>query len=145
MKTSSDSSVVHWRLLCLSIIVDFIFHPWKLCSLHLWIFCCQKSWLFPRDYHPWWRLGLLLMGSNCCIGLSTLGGGLVLLRNGGTGWGILDASFTLYSTLKFLLVSSFGGYVLVRLCSMLLLVVVSLKSFYSRVNIERMIIVAYCF
>ena len=37
----------------------------------------------------------LFLGSNgCCIGLSNLVGGLVLLINGGVGWGILATSFT---------------------------------------------------
>ena len=58
----------------------------------------------------------LLLGSDgCCIVLSYLGGGLVLLRNGGTGWGILAVSFTLHSVINSLLVSRLGGSASVRI------------------------------
>ena len=36
------------------------------------------------------------LGSDCCIGLSTFGGGLVLFLNGGTGWTIMFLKFTWY-------------------------------------------------
>ena len=67
-----------------------------------------------------WRFWFL--GSDCCIGLSTLGGGLytlvgglVLFRNGGTGWAILCFLFTWFSAPNFLLVSRYVGSALVRL------------------------------
>ena len=64
---------------------------------------------------------MLLGYDGCYIGLYTLGGELVLLINVGARWGILDASFTFYSVLKYLLVSRLGGSDSVQL-----LVVVSL-------------------
>ena len=58
----------------------------------------------------------LMLGYNgCCIGLSTIRGGLVLFLNVGCGWGILVASFTLQYVLNYLLVSRLGGSASVRL------------------------------
>ena len=57
---------------------------------------------------------LLLGPDGCCIGLSTLVGGLVLLINGGAGWGILATSLTfvvnyILNSLLDNFVSSLGG------------------------------------
>ena len=63
---------------------------------------------------------------------------MVSLINDVAGWGILVAWFTfVVSTLNSLLdtfVDSLGGSNSIHILSMLLLVVVSLKSFYSRNN-----------
>ena len=58
---------------------------------------------------------MLLVYDVCCIGVSTLGGGLVLFRNGGAGWVILTASFTFYYALNYLLVLRLGSSALVQL------------------------------
>ena len=101
---------------------------WK-CVLLLVLYdgadCCVSSTLgneaylifeFPATTNLGDRLGgitlsggwvYLLLGSNCCIGLSTLRGGLVLLRNGGAIWVISVLSFSWYSELNFFLVSRF--------------------------------------
>ena len=54
---------------------------------------------------------------------------MILLRNCGSGWGMLAVSFTLYYAISSLLVSRLGVSASVQL-----LVVVSLKSFYIHVN-----------
>ena len=111
--------------------------------------CCVSSTLgneaylifeFPATTNLGDRLGgitlsggwvYLLLGSNCCIGLSTLRGGLVLLVNGDAEWVILVVSFTWCYAINFLLVYRFLGSDLVWRYSMLLLVVFSLNIFFS--------------
>ena len=78
------------------------------------------------------------LGSDCCIGLSTLGGGistlgggLVLSSNGVNGCDTVSFLFKWRSVTNILLVSMYVGYNLVWLCSM---VVISLNSFCRRDN-----------
>ena len=73
----------------------------------------------------------LFLSYDCCIGLSNLRGGLVLLVNGDAEWVILVVSFTWCYVINFLLVYRFLGSDLVWRYSMLLLVVFSLNIFFS--------------